>query len=138
MSDSKHVIQGTLAEWVPVLREMLPDYGEFAATLLVGCESPDERVAEHPITAVEVDEHGAEINLCADPDAAAALTVSALMVRLEALPTRYSGYHLYSAAPRRELADGVEIRADAPIVNVVVDAIGRRVGFVGEGVRLDS
>ena len=137
MTHGKHVINGTVAEWVPVLRELLPEYGHFAATLLVDSENRDEPAAEHSITALDVDDDGAEINLCADPRTSAPLTVSALVTHLNALPAKCSAYHLYSAAPWRDLGRGVEVRTDAPIVNVVVDDAGKRIGFMGEGARLD-
>ena len=42
---------GHLPEWMPLLREMLSDYGQFGAMLLVDIERRAEPTAEHPIIA---------------------------------------------------------------------------------------
>lgn len=136
MVSGKRVINGTVGEWRPVLREMLADYGHFAATLLVDRENADQPAAEHPITALELDDDGAELNLCAEPHSQAPLTVSTLLAQLDGLPAKCAAYHVYSAAPWRAIGRGAEVRAHAPIVNMVVDEEGERFGFVGEGARL--
>ena len=135
MTDHPRIITGKVSEWIAVLRDMVAEFGAHTACLVL--QSGDKSIEEHAVRSVEVDDDGQEVNLCAEPLESEPLSVAAVLLELEHLPAEQGSFSLYSASPRRTLPDDIDVRVDAPIVTIMVDPAGKRLGFVGPGVEGD-
>ncbi len=136
MTNEPRIITGKVSEWIACLRELVPEYGDYVTFLVF--TSSDKQIEEHAIRSIEVDAGESEVNLCAEPVDEEPLSLHAVLRRLDELTPDQRSYHLFSASPYKELPDGVEVRFDAPIVNIVADPAGKRLGFAGPGIEVDE
>ena len=128
---------GTAAAWAQVLRDLVSEVGAYGAVLVIAPTVPGDGAVEHPVRAIEIDEDGAEVNLCAEPLDRAPLSVAEVLGALEGLSHGQRTYSVFTASPYEQLPDGVEARQDAPVVDLVVNHDLRLLGFVGEGAAID-